>query len=256
MFGWRRRIGYISPGTISEQMYDFYRIAPDGVGLVAVGARIGGWSKDEYAKNLSQLEDAAAYLARWNVHMIVHAGAPMIATQGTAFMKDLVQRLSAASGGLPAATALLAATEGMRWLEADRIGVVTPFPQETHDAVAAFVREEGFDVPYDQTMALTPKDFFNLHEIGARQAFDFVVGALRRAKAAGAEVGYVPCPQWHVFEMVKELEDGAGMPVITSNGGDYWYAFKTLGITDVRPGNGVLLDRLIRSSRVRVPDHD
>ena len=30
-FGWRRRIGYITPTVIEVVAYDFYRFAPDGV---------------------------------------------------------------------------------------------------------------------------------------------------------------------------------------------------------------------------------
>ncbi|MGH7825372.1 MAG: hypothetical protein ACREQ7_09380 [Candidatus Binatia bacterium] len=33
MFGYRARIGYISPSVIELNAYDFYRIVPKGVGL-------------------------------------------------------------------------------------------------------------------------------------------------------------------------------------------------------------------------------
>lgn len=254
-FGWRRRIGYIAPGAFQEAVYDFYRIAPDGVGLVGVGAVIKSWSKDEYAHNLEKLDEAAAYLAKWNVHMVIHAGAPMIATQGHAFMKDLMSRLSEHSGGLPSSTALYSAMEAIRSFDAASVVVVTPFPRETHDAVVQFVKEAGFEVVHEETLAdagyyADAGEFFKLHEIGLRQAYDYIIGALKKGADAGAEVGYVPCPQWHAFEMVHELEGDADMPVVTSNGGDYWYAFRTLGIHDVAPGHGVLFDRL-RQSRVR-----
>ncbi|HXG51141.1 MAG TPA: hypothetical protein VNN77_07045 [candidate division Zixibacteria bacterium] len=38
MFGYRARIGYISPSVVELNAYDFYRIVPEGVGLVAVNA--------------------------------------------------------------------------------------------------------------------------------------------------------------------------------------------------------------------------
>jgi hypothetical protein len=36
MFGYRARIGYISPSVMELNGYDFYRIVPEGVGLIAV----------------------------------------------------------------------------------------------------------------------------------------------------------------------------------------------------------------------------
>lgn len=54
----------------------------------------------------------------------------------------------------------------------------------------------------------------------------------------------VPCPQWHVFELVSYLEGATGVPIVTSDGGDFSYAFRELGIHDVPAGHGVLLDQL------------
>lgn len=48
MFGWRKRIGFISPTVIEVIPYDFYRFAPDGVGLVGVTCNIEGWANDQY----------------------------------------------------------------------------------------------------------------------------------------------------------------------------------------------------------------
>jgi maleate cis-trans isomerase len=77
--------------------------------------------------------------------------------------------------------------------------------------------------------------------------YDFVTRAIARAPKADA--GYVPCPQWHVFELARYLEMDTGLPLVTSDSGDFWYAFKTLGIRDVKPGYGILLDRLSATNK-------
>jgi maleate isomerase len=238
MFGWRKRIGYISPGALEIPVYDFYQIAPEGVGLVSLSAPISDWQVDEYAKNLESVEEAAAYLAKRHVHMVIHAGAPPVASQGGEFMRDLIRRMRERTG-LPASTALFSAMEAFRWLGAKRLTVVTPFPPETHRSIVSLLEEEGFTVAHEERMDAA---YFTLHEIRQRQSYDFVTSALKRGRSADA--GYVPCPQWHVFEMVDYLERDTGLPLVTSNGGDFWYAFHTLGVTDVKPGHGILLDRL------------
>lgn len=245
MIGWRRRIGYISPGSLEIPVYDFYQVAPDGVSLVALTAPISDWADDEYEKNLEQVERAAEYLAKRHVHMVIHAGAPPVASRGRAFLHQMISRMSERTG-LPASTALYSAMEACRWLGGERVAVVTPFPAQTHQNIVALLRDEGITVVHEERMDAA---FFSLSDISERHIYDFVCGALRRGAQAGADIGYVPCPQWHVFEMVDYLERDTGLPLVTSDGGDFWYAFRTLGVTDVKPGHGLLLDRLSRSAR-------
>ena len=238
MFGWRKRLGYISPGALEISAYDFYLIAPEGVGLVAVTAHISDWGVSEYDKNLSQIEDAATYLAHRGVDMVIHAGAPPVASRGSPFMRELIGRITDRTG-LPSSTAMHSAMEAFRSLGARRVVVVTPFPKDTHAHIVSMLQSEGFEVPYEARMEA---DFFRLHEVGQYEVFRFVTSAVKRAGPVDA--AYVPCPQWQVFEMVPHLERDARIPFVTSDGGDFWYAFKVLGVTDVRPGHGILLDRL------------
>jgi len=238
MFGQRARIGYISPGALEISVYDFYKVAPDGVGLVALSLPISDWRVSEYSKNLDAAVDAARYLAERHVHVIVHAGAPTVASRGAPYVRELVDALHDATG-LPASTALWSAMEAFRELGSDRLAVVTPFPADSHDNIVDVLRAESFTVDHDERFAA---DFFTLHEVDDREIFAFVTAAVRRSPRA--EIAYIPCPQWQVFEMAAELEDALGIPVVTSDGGDFWWAFKTLGIDGLDAGHGILLDRL------------
>jgi hypothetical protein len=47
MFGWRARIGYISPTVMEVLPFEFYRFAPDGVGLVGMTCGIDDWRYGE-----------------------------------------------------------------------------------------------------------------------------------------------------------------------------------------------------------------
>ena len=54
MFGWRRRIGYIAPTVIEVVAYEFYRFAPDGIGITGVTCSIDDWRPEEFDKGLAQ----------------------------------------------------------------------------------------------------------------------------------------------------------------------------------------------------------
>src|SRR5215813_5268014 len=80
MFGWRRRIGYIGPTVMEVVPYEFYRFAPDGVGLVGVTCNIDDWSKDYFDQALAQVTTAAAYLGvRAAMEALRHMGARRVA---------------------------------------------------------------------------------------------------------------------------------------------------------------------------------
>ena len=48
MFGWRKRIGVISPTVIEMTGYSFYNYAPEGVGLVGVTCNIDAWARNAF----------------------------------------------------------------------------------------------------------------------------------------------------------------------------------------------------------------
>lgn len=238
MFGWRKRIGHISPGTLSTSVYDFYLVAPEGVGLVGITNPLEDWREDEYERVLANVVKAAKYLAERHVDFITHAGAPAVASQGPDFLYRIKREIEEGAG-VPASTAMFSATEALRSLEAQRVVVLTPFPPRTHENVVKVVQARGFDVVAEARMDANFKD---LYLIGEREVYDFVTREIKRAPRA--EAAYIPCPQWHVFELARYVESDAGLPTVTSDSGDFWYAFRQLGIRDARPGYGRLLDSL------------
>ena len=238
MFAWRKRIGHISPGALSTSVYDFYLVAPEGVGMVGISNPINDWSQDEYERALENVVNSAKYLAARHVHFINHAGAPPVASRGPDFVRRIKREIEEQTG-LPASTAIYSASEALRSLNADKIVVLTPFPKKSHEQVVSVISAMGFTVAAEARMEA---NFNDLYLIGEREVYDFMTGAIRRMPKADA--AYAPCPQWHAFELARFLELDTGLPFVTSDSGDFWYAFKTLGLRGVKPGYGILLDRL------------
>ena len=42
-FGWRKRIGILSPTVIETTAYDFYRLGLDGISMCAITSNIERW---------------------------------------------------------------------------------------------------------------------------------------------------------------------------------------------------------------------
>src|SRR5262245_10535133 len=68
-FGWRKRIGLLSPTVIETAAYDFYRLAPDGVSMCATTSNIehrGNYTASDAGdmRCLRSTEDSATYPQR------------------------------------------------------------------------------------------------------------------------------------------------------------------------------------------------
>ena len=115
MFGWRARIGYLCPSVFEMIAYDFYRIVPPGVGLVGVTCMIDGWQDDAYRKGLERIEECARELSRRNCDFIIHAGVPLVVSQGLGYEREVINKVETLAK-VPATTSIVAGMEALRAL--------------------------------------------------------------------------------------------------------------------------------------------
>ena len=74
MYGWRARIGKISPSRSDTFTYEFYKIVPEGVVLVLSGFTIHKLVTDDIDKAAQRLETSAKDLAKVGVDFIIAGG--------------------------------------------------------------------------------------------------------------------------------------------------------------------------------------
>src|SRR5436190_18557763 len=137
-FGWRKRIGLLSPTVIETAAYDFYRVAPQGVSMCAITANIEHWSPDNFKQHvLDPLATSVKYLASRHVDYIIHTGMPVVTTRGKGFEETLVKQIEDASG-LPATTSIRSAVRALAHLGVRRLALLTPYPQALHQSAITF----------------------------------------------------------------------------------------------------------------------
>ena len=238
MFGWRRRIGYIGPTVMEVVPYEFYKFAPDGIGLVGVTCNIDDWSAEWFDKALAQVVTASEYLGSRGVDFVLHGGGPLVVARGEGFDEIIVRDVARASG-VPASTGVRAAMEALRAVGAKRIAIASPYPERHNRAMADYLGKHGFDiaaaegmdVPFKRLQTVTPPD------IRA-----FAEGVVHRAKNCDAL--YLPCPQWQAAQIVDAMERDTRIPIVAYSHASFYVAFKALGITDPIKGHGRLLASL------------
>lgn len=242
MFGWRRRIGYIAPTVTEVVAYDFYRFAPDGIGLTSVSCGIDNWDPAGFESGLIQVSGFAEYLGQRGVDYIIHGGGPLVVAQGGGYEETIVQAIGVASG-VAATTGVRAAKEALRHVGARRIVIASPYPENNNQAMARYLADDGFEIVRAEGLDL---EFKALQDLPPNQVYRFIRGVAERAGAgAGAfDAIYLPCPQWLAAPVVPALELDFGVPVIAYTHATFFTAFRALGMRDAIEGHGRLLASL------------
>jgi maleate cis-trans isomerase len=238
-FGWRKRIGILSPTVIETAAYDFARLAPDGVSMCAITANIEHWSKENFQQHvIDPLISSAKYLASRNVDYIMHCGMPVVTTRGKGFEEEIVKIIADATG-LPASTSIRSAIHALAHLGIKNVAVLSPYPEELHRSALSFLEASGFRVAGDRTLDVVFKRLQDVTPAQIAQAAGSLLGS-----AASAEGLYIPCNQWSAADAAPLIEAKCGLPVVTGSHADHWEAFRCLGIDDRIEGHGRLMATL------------
>ncbi|WP_366657465.1 hypothetical protein [Fodinicurvata sp. EGI_FJ10296] len=244
MAGWRRRIGVISPTVLETIPRDFYALAPQGVDMVGITCMMGGWSDDQYTRALAQVGAAAGYLGKRGVDFIIHVGTPLVVSQEPDFGQQLVETIASA-GSAPATTTIESAIAAFADLQLSSIALVSPFTPTLNEQLAAYIERRGVRIATIQPVE-TPS-FEALNDITPQSIYQAVHLASRGAPQA--EGYFLPCGQMRGVAVAPTVEAELGKPVLAQNAVDFWAAFNHLGLNDIRPGAGMLFERL----RARLP---
>ena len=163
---------------------------------------------------------------------------PEYMDQPAAVTARLAQLLAERSG-VPVTMAFEAVPEALRCLGAERLGVVTPFPEAADDRVRAWFTSQGFRIERLVGLASAQKGKVYTARISAseiRAAFQAVDGpGIEALVQVGTNLLCSP--------LVEQLEAELGKPVIAVNTATAWAALRQHGISDRLSGWGRLLSR-------------
>jgi maleate isomerase len=247
-FGWRKRIGLLSPTVIETAAYDFFRLAPDGVSMCATTSNIEHWNKENFQQHVIEpLVTAVKYLASRHVDYIIHTGMPVVTTRGKGFEDEIVKVITDTTG-LPATTSIRSAIRALAHLGVRQVAVVTPYPQELHQSALTFLQASGFSVVADHTEDVVFKE---LQDVTPAHIAAVTKRVLNTAPSADGV--YIPCNQWSGADAAPLIEQECGVAVVTGAHADYWEAFRSLGINDRIEGHGRLMASLSSDAHVVAP---
>ncbi|MGH7874745.1 MAG: maleate cis-trans isomerase family protein [Candidatus Binatia bacterium] len=236
MYGWRAKIGRISPSPETVGCEEWRRALPDGVCLVETRTLLHEVTVEGLAETVTQVERAALELASAEVDVILQAGTAIAFSRGFGHDQELSRRISAATG-IKSTTSLTSVVEALQMLGIKRPAVATSYLPDIDARLVDVLEQSGFHVAGIRGMGL--KRSVDMGKVMPDETY-----RLARAVATStidADGILISCGNLRTFEVIEPLEADTGLPVVTSNQAGLWQALRLAGVQERRPSLGKLL---------------
>lgn len=230
---WRARLGFvlISNDTIIEE--DMFRLAPEGVGVHFTRARMPtGCTVENLASMEACLADAAAeLLPEFDVDVVCYG-----CTSGSVVIGEdnVVRELQRGNPTRQATTLLTGVIEGLRALSAKRIVMGTPYIDDINMLEARYFQDKGFELLNVQGLNLT----FDADI--TRVTPGYIAAFARAIDRPDADAIFISCGALRALEVIDQIEQTCGKPVVTSNQGMMWNCLRMAGVEARLDGYGRL----------------
>lgn len=236
-YGQRAKIGLAYPSTGFVMEPEFYEMAPEGVITCTTRMLAEDVSAENVAKFQDLTLDAVKILASAKVDLIVLGCTSGSFIQGTGFDKKIIEKMEAASGGIPCTTTSTAVIDALKKLNVKKIGVATPYVEEINVMAKEFLKDHGFE-----TVNFKGQNMLDDYEINS-QSLDEIEKLIRDVNTKDAEAIAVLCTSMKGISILSRLEKELGKPIITAIQATFWHCLRKLDIDDKIEGYGSLLEK-------------
>jgi maleate isomerase len=236
MYGWRAKIGRISPSPETVGAEEWRRSMPDGVCLVETRTPVNNVTVEGLGEAVEQVERAAMELASAEVDVIVQAGTAIAFFRGFGHDAELTRRITATTG-IKATTSLTAVVEALRVLGIEKPAIATSYIADIDARLVDVLEKSGFAVAAIKGMGI--KRSIDMGRVEPAETYRLAKQVAR--SALGADGILVSCGNLRSFEVIEPLETDTGLPVVTSNQAGLWQALRLVGVNERVPNLGRLL---------------
>ena len=230
------RIGVVVPVSNTNLEPDLVMMRPTGVSLHFM--RVGGYDLDEVPDSRQMRSLAAASLDHvidalkaTLADVILYGCTSATLVHGPDFDNEFRSRIERRARK-PAATAAGAVVEALRDLNVRRMGFCSPYTRELSAEAASFFKRSGYEVVSAEYVG---RDLGNYGqgELSPEEVFRLA----RSADRSDADAVVLSCTDMRSVEIIEDLEQALGKPVVTSNQALMHAGLKRLGLaSDTIPG--------------------
>jgi maleate isomerase len=225
MYGWRGQLGLIVTSSDGTSEAEYSRYSPDGISVQAARMLLEDGVAD--AATLEQMsqdtEACAARLATADVDVIAYACTAGSLIKGIGFEEEIERRISDVAD-VPAVATAAAIKRAFETLDMNSIGITTPYIEELNQREREFLEGSGYEVVDIEGLGYRTDSEIcgEPPETAYREA--------QKLDCRDADGVFISCTGYRTFEIIEQLEQDLGVPVVTSNQATLWDALRKMNV--------------------------
>ena len=227
----RARLGFILLSTDPSAESDFNAMAPEGVAVYATRLETDDHTTNAtLARHIEHMANAAARLQPEGKPDVIS----YVCTSGSIVIgieRVLAEIKKGAPWAVPSCIAQ-GVLDALHELAVKKLVVGTPYLDEINALEAEFLTAHGFDVLDMQGLNIASG--WDMGLVSPHYLRDFAI----EIDQPDADAIFLSCSGLRSVDVVEEIEQATGKPVITSNQAQFWSALRRAGITDEVQGFG------------------
>ena len=232
---WRAQLGFIVISTDLVMEENIFRLAPEGVGTSITRLKTATeCTVESLSAHIEGMAEAASILQPGvRPDVVCYA-----CTSGSIVIGEdkVMAEIKRGAPWAEPATLVTGVVNALRCLEVRKMVVATPYLDEINAMEADFLVGKGFDVLDIQ--GLNVEDGEAMGRITRKCLRDFALSIDR----PDADAIFFSCGGIRTIDVLQEIEDAAGKPVVCSNQAMMWDCLRRAGIADRIEGYGRLFD--------------
>lgn len=224
-YGWRAKIGLITPANGTANEMDFHRYAPEGVATMTQRIFFEKVDVNGLSDLANRAVEGAKILSSADPDLLVFGCTTGSLIKGFGYDQKLIDRIQQASG-IKTITTTTALIKAMKVLGTKRVLVSTPYSDEVNAIEKKFLEDSGFEVVDIRGLGYTDPNMM------PKTTLDQMYKLTRDMMDSSADTIFVSCTGIGVFDGINIMETDFKRPVITSNQVTLWYALRQLSINE------------------------
>lgn len=232
MYGWRARIGLLTPSVNVVSEVEWNEHLPEGVSVHAARLLLDEAVTPAGIETMNEdIERACKRITTADVDVVVYG-----VTAGSFLEPGLDERIEnqvTDITGVPGIATAASMKRGLRAVGAESVVVATPYTERLNELEREFLEAAGFDVV--DLAARGIEDGSSL----ANPSPGSVYRQAKRLDTDEADAIYISGMNYHALPSIPTLEADLGKPVLSSNQVSIWDALRTADVdySDIELGS-------------------
>ena len=224
-YGWRAKLGVITPANGTAMEMEFHKYAPKGVATMTQRILFEKVDRAGLSALAERSGEAARILASAKPDLLLFGCTTGSLIKGPGYDQELIERIQKASG-IPTITTSTALTAALETFGSRKLVISTPYSDSVNQAEKAFLEAGGFEVLDIRGLGYTDPNCM------PRTTVADMYRLTKELLRPEADTVFVSCTGIQVMDGIQSMEKDFGRPVITSNQVSLWYALRRLGVRE------------------------